>query len=178
MTQAPVRRLAPDSPFPPYSFVPGRFPHPVSDPAGHSFGAVTLAAPALDPERWAENSRYLLGIDLFNAGYYWEAHEAWESLWHACGRTGAPPTFSRDSSSSPQPGSRCAEGRPEGAGGHARAAADLFRRAGLPHEHYLGLPLGELVRFADAIAADPPTAGEPAAPVEIVFHFALRPGQG
>ncbi|TGQ49534.1 DUF309 domain-containing protein, partial [Mesorhizobium sp. M1C.F.Ca.ET.210.01.1.1] len=23
------------------------------------------------------------GIDLFNHGYYWEAHEAWEPLWHA-----------------------------------------------------------------------------------------------
>ncbi|WP_292396668.1 DUF309 domain-containing protein, partial [Mesorhizobium sp.] len=21
-------------------------------------------------------------IDLFNHGYYWEAHEAWEPLWH------------------------------------------------------------------------------------------------
>ncbi|MER9586456.1 DUF309 domain-containing protein [Mesorhizobium sp. M0276] len=24
-----------------------------------------------------------MGIDLFNHGYYLEAHEAWEPLWHA-----------------------------------------------------------------------------------------------
>ena len=24
---------------------------------------------------------YRWGIDLYNNGYYWEAHEAWESLW-------------------------------------------------------------------------------------------------
>jgi hypothetical protein len=24
---------------------------------------------------------------LFNAGFYWEAHEAWDSFWHALGRT-------------------------------------------------------------------------------------------
>src|SRR4051794_23916492 len=35
---SPRVRLLPDEPLPPYSFVPGRFPHPVRDPAGHSFG--------------------------------------------------------------------------------------------------------------------------------------------
>lgn len=29
------------------------------------------------------------GIDLFNGGFYWEAHEAWESAWMALGRNGA-----------------------------------------------------------------------------------------
>ncbi|WP_394885884.1 DUF309 domain-containing protein (plasmid) [Mesorhizobium sp. AaZ16] len=27
--------------------------------------------------------RCVWGIDRFNHGYYWEAHEAWEPLWHA-----------------------------------------------------------------------------------------------
>ena len=26
--------------------------------------------------------------DLLNHGFYWEAHEAWETLWHAAGRKG------------------------------------------------------------------------------------------
>tara|TARA_B100001142_G_C14171817_1_gene592529 strand:+ start:193 stop:612 length:420 start_codon:yes stop_codon:yes gene_type:complete len=30
---------------------------------------------------WREHSGYLHGIDLFNHGCYWEAHEAWEDLW-------------------------------------------------------------------------------------------------
>jgi hypothetical protein len=29
------------------------------------------------------SSVFRWGIDLFNHGYYWEAHEAWEPLWHA-----------------------------------------------------------------------------------------------
>src|SRR3954452_20236915 len=86
-------RLVPDEPLPPYTFVPGRTPHPVSDPTGHSFGVTPHQPPELDPEQWAANRTYLFGIDLFNAGYYWEAHEQWEALWHACGRRGATATF-------------------------------------------------------------------------------------
>jgi hypothetical protein len=34
------------------------------------------------PERWIEAVPYLWGVDLYNHGYLWEAHEAWEGLWH------------------------------------------------------------------------------------------------
>ena len=37
----------------------------------------------LESERWAENSDYLFGCDLYNHGYLWEAHEAWEGVWNA-----------------------------------------------------------------------------------------------
>lgn len=33
------------------------------------------------PERWHESDHYLRGIELFNSGAYWEAHEAWEEIW-------------------------------------------------------------------------------------------------
>jgi hypothetical protein len=171
-------RLVPDEPFPPYAFVPGQFPHPVSDPAGHSFGVAAQPVPALAPERWEENRHYLYGIDLFNAGYYWEAHEGWESLWHACGRTGRTADYLKGLIKLAAAGVKVREGRREGVVGHARAAADLFRRAGSPNERYLGLSLGELVHFADAVAADPPTPTGPAAPVEVVFRISLRPEQG
>jgi hypothetical protein len=171
-------RLAPDEPLPPYSFVPGRFPHPVSDPAGHSFGSAAPPAPPLDPDRWAENRLYLYAIDLFNAGYYWEAHEAWESLWHGCGRVGRTADFLKGLIKFAAAGVKVREGRPEGVIGHARAAADLFRLTGAPGERYLGLPLDELIRSADAVAGSPPTATDSAAPVEIVFPFVLRPEQG
>ena len=29
--------------------------------------------------------RYLTGIELFNRGEFFEAHEVWEDLWHECG---------------------------------------------------------------------------------------------
>lgn len=32
-------------------------------------------------EQWPTLQPYLRGVDLFNRWYFWEAHEAWESLW-------------------------------------------------------------------------------------------------
>lgn len=34
------------------------------------------------PDRWRESTDYLYGVDLFNHGFFWEAHEVWEGLWH------------------------------------------------------------------------------------------------
>ena len=75
-------RYAPDRSFPPYAFLPGTDPHPTRDPRGHSFGLDETPPPYKAPEQWAENDDYLHGIDLYNHGYLWEAHEAWEGLWH------------------------------------------------------------------------------------------------
>jgi len=52
--------------------VPGRHPHPTRSPEGHG---VEGAADLEPREAW------LYGIDLFNARYFWEAHEAWEKVW-------------------------------------------------------------------------------------------------
>ncbi len=71
-----------DAPLPPYRFVPGGpWPHPVRDPAGHMHNTPDPDEPILPPERWADQRTYLLGVDLFNHAYWWEAHEAWEHLW-------------------------------------------------------------------------------------------------
>ena len=75
-------RYAPARRFPAYRFLPGRDPHPTRDPRGHSYAAAEAPARHLPPERWRENEDYLFGVDLYNHGYLWEAHEAWEGLWH------------------------------------------------------------------------------------------------
>ncbi len=31
---------------------------------------------------WSQDKRYLRAADLFDHRFYWEAHEAWEALWH------------------------------------------------------------------------------------------------
>ena len=36
----------------------------------------------MDASLWRDNPPYLFGVDLYNHGYLWEAHESWESLWH------------------------------------------------------------------------------------------------
>ena len=73
--------------FPPYTFVPGENPHPVRDPEGHSYGQFEHDAIQFEPAQWQSCDEYLFGIDLFNYGYWWEAHEALESVWIAAGRT-------------------------------------------------------------------------------------------
>jgi hypothetical protein len=78
------RRLLPDRSFPSYAYLPGRGPHPVRDPDGHSYHAKPVQVVAsLDSEEFA------WGQDLFNYGYYWEAHEAWEGLWQVA-ESGSP----------------------------------------------------------------------------------------
>lgn len=75
-------RYAAGRPFPPYAFLPGRDPHPTRDPAGHSYGREEAPRGALPAARWRESADYLFGTDLYNHGFLWEAHEAWEGLWH------------------------------------------------------------------------------------------------
>jgi predicted metal-dependent hydrolase len=76
-------RYAPQRAFPPYAFLPGRDPHPTRDPAGHSHGLAEAAADYRPASDWRANEDYLFGVDLYNHGFLWEAHEAWEGLWHA-----------------------------------------------------------------------------------------------
>ena len=71
--------------FPPYRYVPGKGPHPVRDPRGHSYGAPDETE-QLDAEQWSSCHPYLVAVDLFNHGYYWESHEELERLWRGTGR--------------------------------------------------------------------------------------------
>ena len=68
-------------PFPPYRHLPGTTPHPERSPQGHMYRVRESAAHPLTREGWAENQDFLFGVDLFNAGYFWEAHTFWERLW-------------------------------------------------------------------------------------------------
>jgi hypothetical protein len=79
-------RYVPDREFPPYAFLPRSDPHPTRDPEGHSYGLAEERARYLAADLWRENEPYLWGVDLYNHGYLWEAHEAWESIWHAARR--------------------------------------------------------------------------------------------
>lgn len=67
--------------FPPYRYLPTRDPHPGIHPEGHSYGKAEEKLTYVPPEDWKNNQAYLYGVDLFNHGYFWEAHEAWEGIW-------------------------------------------------------------------------------------------------
>jgi len=80
---APIGRYWPDQPFPPYAYVPGRAPHPQRDPGGHGIHLDAGDVVPVDPAEWRASAPFCYGVDLFNAGFPWEAHEAWEDLWRA-----------------------------------------------------------------------------------------------
>ncbi len=164
---APPRYL-PDEPLPPTAFVPGRPHRPQHTPG---------LPPPLDPARWADSRAYLRGIDLFNHGYYWEAHEALEGLWHSAGRRGTTADFLKALIQLAAAGVKVREGRPDGVVSHARRAAELFRQTasavGGEDAHYLGLRLRDLLDFSRA--AEGLTAGYDEVPgPRVVFDFVLR----
>lgn len=150
-------RYAPNLAFPPYTYVPGLAPHPESDPAGHAYGHARPNAEKVDDATWPRSSTYLHAIDLFNHGYYWEAHEAWEALWHACGRRGAVADLLKGLIKLAAAGVKVREGRPAGVASHARRAAELLR-IGITnhHEERLGLRIDEAATFAESLAQSPP----------------------
>jgi uncharacterized protein len=159
--------------FPPYSYVPGGpWPHPSRSPDGHSFGRPN--GPAA-PVCGVRSPRFLHGVDLFDAGYYWEAHEAWEALWHAEGRRGPTADLLKGLIKLAAAGVKVREGQEHGVRIHARRAAECFasaRDAGGVQQ--LGLDLDEWVERARAIAEDPPTdPGSRDARVTCVFAFRI-----
>ncbi len=173
-------RFVPDVPFPPYTFVPGRSPHPIRDPEGHLFGKPPDAPPPLDPAHWGESQAYLRGVDLFNHGYYWEAHEVWEGLWHAAGRAGVTGDFLRGLIKLAAAGVKVRQGQPRGVASHAGGAAvhfrDIARQLGGEETCHLGLRLTDLVAFAERIeqrAASVRTDEDDG--VKVVFDFVLHP---
>ncbi len=160
----------PDNPLPPYAFVPGgSWPHP------EPLGKQTVAP--IQGNGWSSSAEYLRGIALFNAGYYWEAHEAWESLWHAHGRTGSTADVLKGLIKLAAAGVKVRQRQRHGVVTHARRAAALFtaarERAG-PAQ--LGLDLDAWIETAEAVAAAPPDDHAPwGAAVSRVFAFRIEP---
>ena len=162
-----MTRFLPEEPLPPYAYTPGRNPHPVRDKDGHSFSLLLPAPPAPDPERWQDSHDYLRGIDLFNAGYYWEAHEAWEGLWNACGRTGATARFLQALIALAAAGVKLRQGSAKGVAAHAVRAVSLFRS--LEQPRFMGLDIHTLVASVGRLGTEALPAGAPPSALDIVL---------
>jgi len=170
-----IPRLQPDVAWPAYTYVPGRAPHPVHHPAGHSAGKGHCLPMPLDPDQPRASPTWLLALDLFNHGFYWEAHEAWESLWHAAGRSGPEATLLKALIKLAAAGVKLYEGRPKGARRHAARSLALLQRLRTeiaPRPDWAGLSLAELEmlainidspRLLDVSAAATPVAAAPIA---------------
>lgn len=147
--------FVPDEALPPYAFVPGRHPHPESDPAGHSFGRPRPVVQPLDADRWSTCRPYLRGLDLFNHGFYWESHVEFESLWLAAGRHGEAADFLKGLIHLAAAGVKHLEGKPAGIQSHARRAGELWKNlatdSGASRPTRLGFPIESLVEIAESL---------------------------
>ena len=169
-------RLLPDRRFPPYAYLPGQQPHPVRDPLGHSYQSEPETV--VREESALESEAFLWGIDLFNHGYYWEAHEAWEPLWHATKGSREHRMFFKGLILLAAAGVKIREEKPVATDRHARRAAGLFDQMGAgpggQFESALGMAPSALAELARVAAVAPrrqwgPASGEP----EPVFDFML-----
>ncbi len=163
---APLSHLAPALPLPPYSYVPGHdLPHPVNDPNGHSFN--TQHEPLTIPELLeapisrrhtlaaflATNSPWLYAFDLFNGGYYWEAHEAWEHFWNALGRTTPEARCVQGLIHLAAAAVKIREGKPAGVSRHTQRARKLLGNAGDPSGFEVGQCVEALCISRESLAA-------------------------
>jgi uncharacterized protein len=168
-----VARYLPHRVFPPYTYVPGQAPHPIRDPAGHMYGEEP-EPPQLLVEEWWNCEEYLWGIDLFNHGYYWEAHEAWEGLWHAAGRTGRVADFLKGLIKLAAAGVKTRGGSLSGRQRHLRRAGELLESV---RSNVGGRLMGlDLNTILDTLM-DPDSGDSIRQDVDLpsVFHFALHP---
>lgn len=80
-----TRRYCPRRSLPQTPYLPGQGPRP-------SLDSEELHADAWDGSGRGllVNSEFRWGVDLYNCGYYWEAHEAWEDLWRLADKQSSP----------------------------------------------------------------------------------------
>jgi hypothetical protein len=174
----PPPRLVPDRALPPYAYLPGRTPHPTRDPDGHSYASKPDTAAPPNPENWRSCRDYLYGIDLFNHGFFWEAHEAWEELWVACGREGTTAIYLQALINLAAIGFKARKGNVRGMRANAETTARLFRLAaqqlGPRSQRYMGFNVHVLGAFAHALRVGP-LLDDPEVPGALRFDLMLRP---
>ena len=155
-------RLLPEEPFPAYAYLPGASPHPTRDPEGHSFQKeAEKPAEHCPPERWATCAPYLFGVDLYNAGYLWEAHEAWESLWHVSKHDPPQAQFIQGLIQCTAAALKVRMGQPVGVERlGAQGTQRLEETARAVGAHYMGLDVLDFVREVREFIAGSPTDSE------------------
>ena len=125
---------------------------------------------------------YFWGFDLFNHGYYWEAHETWEAVWHACGRRGPSADLVKGLIKLAAAGVKAREGSSEGVRRHLLRAAELFEKVDQainPEWWLLGLrPLALALRARDLAAKSEELLNTQDDPVVIVMPMEIYPVRG
>lgn len=176
--EIPTPRLLPSSDLPPYTYVPGGdSPHPFRDPRGHSHAKKGPPPMSLTNQTWADNRTYLMALDLFNHGYYWEAHEEWERLWRVSGQDSLPGRFLKGLIKLSAAGVKVRENSVHGVRRHAASAGEVFADVAAEAETdvFCGLEFTALQFAADRAAQlTYKLEGRSTAPQRI-FPFVLQP---
>lgn len=153
----PIPRLVPENRLPPYAYTPGQSPHPTRDSDGHKFKIETETNDTFTHEGWETCVPYLFGFDLFNLGFYWEAHESWEALWHTIGRKGSKATFLKGLIKLAATGVKARQGSNSGVKLLADGAKKLFKEVDFEHQDlggdYRGLELKALIAITEQVKA-------------------------
>src|ERR1700689_3252047 len=173
-------RWLPQKRLPPYAYLPGKNPHPVRDPTGHSYHVGPIPGAA---EASLSSDAFLWGLDLFNHGYYWEAHEAWEGLWQVADRDGPLRMLFKGLILLAAAGVKIRERKNAAAQRHAMRAAALLRQLmkvpDSAFERALGMSPATLAEYAEVATRIPADlqATAPGQP-QPVFNFILGPNSG
>lgn len=171
-------RLLPATELPRYTHIPGRgTPHPYRDPRGHSYNRKPPQPRPLHEERWAENRSYLLALDYFNLGFYWEAHDEWDRLWRASGPDTTVGRFLKGLVKLAAAGIKVREESIHGVRRHAASAGEVFAdvAAESDQDRFCGLEFTTLQFAADRAAQLVyPSELEVGRPLR-VFPFLLLP---
>ena len=171
-------RLLPSTDMPDYTHVPGTdTPHPYRDPRGHSYQRKHPIPKPLTPESWAENRSYLLAIDYFNFGYYWEAHEEWDRLLRASGVDTMCGKFLKGLVKLAAAGLKVREHSIHGVRRHAASAGEVFAdvAAEADAETFCGLRFTLLQFAADRAAQLAYLEDYPTGKPQRVFPFLILP---
>lgn len=179
-TIAPIEfeRLLPSADLPRYTYVPSsQTPHPYRDPNGHSHHRKPIAPKPLTNQTWAENRSYLLAMDYFNLGFYWEANDEWDRLWRASNPETLVGRFLKGLVKLAAAGIKVREDSIHGVRRHAASAGEVFAdvAAEADIDSFCGLSFTKLQFAADRAAQLVyPDDMEPGRPLR-VFPFVLLP---
>ena len=176
LTQVP--RLLPTIELPSYTYATSQgLPHPYRDPRGHSHGKKGRTPPPLNAARWAESRAYLMALDHFNHGYYWESHDAWDRLHRVADPDSLAGRFLKGMLKMAAAGLKVREQSVHGVRRHAASAGEVFAdvAAECGEDHYCGLELTMLQFAADRAAQLSYKRRLPVGEPLRVFPFVLLP---
>ena len=118
-----------------------------------------------------------MALDLFNHGYYWEAHEEWERLWRVSGQDSLPGRFLKGLIKLSAAGVKVRENSVHGVRRHAASAGEVFADVAAEAETdvFCGLEFTALQFAADRAAQVTYKLENRSTTPMRIFPFVLQP---